>query len=278
VEGTALPRGAGPLGAGRLRIFAALLPLAAGAWVLTGVRMGGMDGGPGTYHGTLAFFVSTWVVMMAAMMFPSVYPVVAVYHRLHDSRRERGRSAPSGAKACFALGYLATWTATGLIAYAVLRLAGGASIDALAWDRAGRYVAAGVLLAAAAYELTPLKHACLSRCRGPLSFFMEHWRDGRGGALRMGAVHGAWCVGCCWALMAALFALGAMSILWMGLVAAMIALEKLLPWRRLAVGSVIAVLVVLGVAVAFAPQRVPGLVVPHHSEGHSKMTMQEPSH
>ena len=277
MEATSLPR-ASPLGPGRLRIFAALLALAAAAWVVTGARMGGMDAGPGTYHGTLAFFVSTWVVMMAAMMFPSVYPVVAVYQRLHDSRRERGRSAPLGAKACFVLGYLAIWTATGLAAYAVLRLGAAASIDALAWDRAGRYVAGGVLLAAAAYELTPLKHACLSHCRGPLSFFLEHWHDGRAGALRMGIVHGAWCVGCCWALMAALFALGAMSIVWMGLVAALIALEKLLPWRRLAVGSVTAVLVVLGLAVMLAPHQVPGLVLPGHSQGHSNMTMEEPSH
>jgi predicted metal-binding membrane protein len=275
MEATAIGRAG--LGPGRLRIVAALLPLAAAAWVVTGVRMGGMEAGPGTYHGTLGFFVSTWVVMMAAMMFPSVYPVVAVYQRIHDSRRERGKSAPAGAKACFVLGYLAIWTATGLAAYAVLRLGAAASIDALAWDRAGRYVAGGVLIAAAAYELTPLKNACLSHCRGPLGFFMEHWHDGRAGALRMGVVHGAWCVGCCWALMAALFALGAMSILWMGLVAAMIALEKLLPWRRLAVGSVTVVLVVLGSAIALAPQDVPGLVVPDHSQDHSRMTMEEPS-
>ncbi len=229
MEAASIQPGARPLGPDRLRIIAALLALAAAAWVVTGARMGGMDAGPGTYHGTLAFFVSTWVVMMAAMMFPSIYPVVAVYQRLHDSRRARGQAAPAGAKACFVLGYLSIWTASGLAAYAVLRLGAAASIDALAWDRAGRYLAGGVLLAAAAYELTPLKHACLSRCRGPLMFFMEHWRDGRAGALRMGVIHGAWCVGCCWALMLVMFAAGAASLIWMAALTALMVHEKTRP-------------------------------------------------
>ena len=101
----------------------------------------------------------------------------------------------------------------------------------LAWDRAGRYVAGGVLLAAAIYQLTPAKDACLRRCRGPLAFSSRAGAMGGTGALRMGVEHGAWCVGCCWALMAALFALGVMSVAWMALIGGLIAIEKLLPWK-----------------------------------------------
>jgi predicted metal-binding membrane protein len=120
-------------------------------------------------------------------------------------------------------------------------------------------VAAGVLLGAALYEPTPLKAACLSECRNPLR---QSWRAGSVGAVRMGIAHGAWCVGCCWALMAALFALGVMSIGWMVLIAALIAAEKLLPWKTLATRGVMAVLVILAIAVAVAPEDVPGLTLP----------------
>ena len=98
--------------------------------------------------------------------------------------------------------------------------------------RAGRWAAGGVLAVAALYELTPLKDVCLAKCRSPLGFLLGSWRDGHPGALEMGARHGAWCVGCCWALMASLFALGVMSLAWMAFVAALIALEKTLPWGR----------------------------------------------
>jgi predicted metal-binding membrane protein len=87
------------------------------------------------------------------------------------------------------------------------------------------------------YQFTPFKDACLGRCRGPLGFILGCWREGRAGALQMGARHGLWCLGCCWALMAALFALGIMSLSWMAVVAALIALEKTLPWRRIATGG-----------------------------------------
>jgi len=115
---------------------------------------------------------------------------------------------------------------------------------------------------ASAYQLTPLKNACLTRCRGPLGFFLEHWRDGRAGAARMGALHGAYCVGCCWALMAVLFALGVMNLAWMAVVTALIAVEKLLPWRTRATAGVAVFLLVLGISVAVFPERLPGLSAP----------------
>jgi predicted metal-binding membrane protein len=120
-------------------------------------------------------------------------------------------------------------------------------------------VAAAVVAGAALYQLTPLKNACLTRCRGPLMFVMENWRPGSWGALRMGLVHGAWCVGCCWALMAALFALGVMSLGWMALIAGLIAAEKLWPSRVVANYGVAAVLLFLAVALAVDPSVVPGM-------------------
>jgi predicted metal-binding membrane protein len=243
---------------GEAVLAAALLALAVVAWAITAGRMDGMDAGPGTALGTLGFFVVVWVVMMAAMMFPSVLPMVVVYERV--SRRRTGT-------AFFVTGYLITWTAAGLAAYGLFAAGRAIAGDALAWDKAGQYVAAGVLVAAAAYQLTPFKNRCLTRCRGPLRFVLESWRDGNGGALRMGVAQGAWCVGCCWALMASLFALGVMSLAWMAFVAALIALEKLAPWRVAANRAIAAMLLAIGIGLALAPKSVPALTVPTPGAG-----------
>jgi predicted metal-binding membrane protein len=248
----------------RLGLIALLLALAAAAWWSTGARMAGMDEGPGTDLGALGWFVGVWVVMMAAMMFPSVSPTVALYARM------TARRAPA-APLLFAAGYLLMWTAAGVLAYGLVDLGRMLFGDALAWDRAGRWVAAGTVLLAAAYELTPLKDACLAKCRSPLGFLLGSWRDGPSGALTMGARHGAWCVGCCWALMAALFALGVMSLVWMALVAALIALEKTLAWSRAATYVTVAVLLALGVALIAAPDALPGFTVPGEGAGMGAM-------
>ena len=131
-----------------------------------------------------------------------------------------------------------------------------------AWDRAGRWVAGATLIVAAAYELTPLKDVCLGKCRSPLGFLLGSWRDGRVGGLRMGVSHGGWCIGCCWALMASLFALGLMSLVWMALVAGLIAFEKLIPSRRAATYGTAGVLLVLGLLLLTAPDVIPGLTIP----------------
>jgi predicted metal-binding membrane protein len=239
-----------------------LVGLAALAWLVSAGRMDGMDMGPGSDLGGLGFYIVTWVVMMAAMMFPSVVPVVSVYRRLILAGK-----GDTGATGFLVAGYVATWAAAGVVAYGVFELGKAVASDTFAWDNAGRPFAVGVLVAAAVYELTPLKYACLSRCRGPLSFFMGSWRGGRSGAFVMGLKHGAWCVGCCWALMTALFALGVMSLTWMALVAALIAVEKLLPWRTVGTGAVTAVLLALAIGVAASPAHVPGLTVPSGSSG-----------
>jgi predicted metal-binding membrane protein len=243
-------------------LAAALLAFAAAAWVASALRMAGMDAGPGTNPGSLGFFLSTWVVMMAAMMLPAVTPMVLTYREIRRERRVHRRSGEAVDTALFLAGYLAVWAAAGLLGYALLEA--GRSLDGglFAWDRAGRWVAAGVLVAAALYQLTPSKRACLSRCRSRRAFLQRGRRAGCDRALRIGMEHGAWCVGCCWALMAALFALGAMSVGWMVLISALIAAERLLPWRALAGAGVASLLAALAIGLAIAPTRVPMLTLP----------------
>jgi len=238
----------------RFGLVLALFALAALGWVWSTYQMRGMDDGAWTSLGSLAWFLGVWVVMMAAMMLPSVAPTVALY-----ARATKGSSpvAPS----LFVGGYLLTWTVAGLVAYVVGGL-GSTVGDALAWDQLGRPIAAATLVAAACYELTPLKDICLAKCRSPLGALLGSWRGGRTGAVRMGARNGAWCVGCCWALMASLFALGVMSVSWMALVAGIIAMEKTFPWRRGLTYGTAALLLGLGLVLLFAPHALPGFTIP----------------
>ena len=241
----------------RLFLIALLFALSVVAWWWTVDRMRGMDAGPGTDLGTLGWFVGVWIVMMAAMMFPSVSPTVALYARLS---KRRSPLAPL----VFTSGYLLTWAVPGLLAFGVSAAARNLFAGDVTWNGAGRWLAGGTLVGAAMYELTPLKDVCLGKCRSPLGFLIGSWRDGLSGALKMGARHGAWCVGCCWALMASLFALGVMSIAWMAFIAALIAAEKVLPWGRAVTYSTAAMLLILGVLIIAAPGAIPGLTIPSH--------------
>ena len=214
-----------------VRTSALLLGAALVAWIVLVWRMRGMDAGPGTDLGGLGWWLGVWLTMTAAMMLPSVLPATLLFARL----RER--------TAAFVLGYVAAWTGYGLAAYAVFRLLEGGGWPA--WDRAGALVAGSAVVVAGLYQLTPLKDACLRRCRTPLGYVVR----GRG-AVATGVEHGLYCVGCCWALMAALFALGVMSLFWMSVVAAVIFAEKALPRGVLLSRAFTAPLVVLGIAVA----------------------------
>ncbi len=245
----------------RLGVVVLLFALAGLAWWSTVERMAGMDAGPGTDLGALGWFIGVWVVMMAAMMFPSVAPTVALYARM---TRRRGIAQAL----VFSAGYLLVWGAAGLVAYGLFRAGRSALGGDLAWNSGGRWAAGAVLMAAALYEVAPLKQACLQKCRSPLGFLLGSWRDGTRGALEMGVRHAGWCVGCCWALMAALFALGVMSLAWMALVSALIALEKTLPWRTAVVWGTAALLLALAICVVAIPHSVPGLTVPG---GHTTM-------
>jgi predicted metal-binding membrane protein len=192
------------------------------------------------------------------MMLPSVAPMVLAFARVTKERARRGQAlyVPTW---IFVVGYLATWTAYGLVAYGVFRVLDAVAGDALAWDRAGKYVAGGAIVAAGLYELTPVKDVCLRHCRTPLHFLLHGWHEGRFGALRMGAGHGLYCIGCCWGLMIALFSLGVMSLVWMAVIAAIIFAEKILPWGMRLTRVLAIAFVALGLWIAFAPGSVPGL-------------------
>src|SRR3954467_4663542 len=167
-------------------LLALLLTLAAVAWLVTDNQMSGMDAGPGTDLGSVGFFLGVWVVMMAAMMFPSIAPMVMMHVRIQEGRKARGQSAPVGATTLFVAGDPLTGATAGLLGFAVYELGKVATGDLFAWDNAGQYLAGGIIVAAAIYQLTPLKDTCLRHCRSPFVFLMEHWRPGRVGALRVG--------------------------------------------------------------------------------------------
>jgi predicted metal-binding membrane protein len=240
----------------RIGLVVVLFAAAAAGWWWTVGQMRGMDDGPWTALGSLGWFLGVWIVMMAAMMFPSVAPTVALY-----SRVTKARSALL--PLLFTAGYLLAWAGGGAVAFAARAGVDAAAPDVLAWDRAGRWVAGATLVLAAVYQLTPLKDVCLGKCRSPLGALLGSWREGPTGSVRMGIKNGMWCVGCCWALMASLFALGVMSVMWMVVVAALIALEKTLPWRRVASYGTAAVLLALGVLLLVAPRAIPGLTTPN---------------
>jgi predicted metal-binding membrane protein len=241
-------------------VGALLVALAGLSWALTGERMAGMDAGPGTDLGGIGWFIGVWVAMMAAMMLPSFAPIAIGHTRI------------GSATTLFVAGYVITWGAAGLIAYAVIEGLRSLDPSVLAWGSAGPYFAGAVILAAAIYQLTSLKNRCLHECRNPV-MLVEHQRPGRFGALQMGIEHGRFCIGCCWALMAALFALGVMSLVWMAFTAVVIAAEKLLPWSPGASRAIALVLAVLAIAVAFVPARVPGLTIPGSSDAPAMQEM-----
>jgi predicted metal-binding membrane protein len=230
-------------------------------WIVSVVRMRGMDAGPGTDLGSFGWFVSVWITMMAAMMFPAATPMVLFFHRVSSERARRVQSfIPTW---FFVLSYLAVWTTYGLAAYGVYRLVIHLGAGFFAWDRGGPYVAGAAIGLAGIYELTPLKSICLRHCRSPLHFVLGGWRDGRLGALRMGVEHGGYCLGCCWGLMVILFTLGVMSLIWMAVVTVLIFAQKVLPRGELLTRIFAGGFVAAGIWVAAAPGTVPGLTQPN---------------
>ena len=191
--------------------------------------------------------VAMWWIMMIAMMLPSAAPLILLYGRvLRHSRANSAAYAPTGLLAC---GYLIVWLFFSLLAaatqYALQRL--GLISNMMLWSQSA-LLSATVLIGAGVYQLSPLKHACLRHCRGPVDFLTRHWRPGRFGALRMGIEHGMWCVGCCWMLMTLLFVGGVMNLAWIALLAALVLAEKIFPRGPLVSRIAGVVLVVWGVA------------------------------
>ena len=248
--------------ASRRRVATAVVfgALAVAAWFASIERMTGEGMGGRFSVGSLGFFIVLWVLMMAAMMFPSVWPVVAMYGLVVRRRAPAGAHALARS-ATFVAGYIGSWAAFGLAAFGLLAFARATGLEMVSSPQLARYVVAPVALAAALYQVAPFKRVCLRHCRGPLAFFMGHWRDGARGALAMGARHGAYCVGCCWMLMLVLLALGAMSVAWMAVVSIAIAVEKLAPapWAPLASGLLTAGLVALALVAVVSPSWLPGV-------------------
>ncbi len=231
-------------------VAAGLLAACAGAWLVLAGRMSGMDGGPGGDPGALGWFALSWAVMSTAMMLPAVSPAL-----LRTVARFRTRAALP-----FLAGYGAVWMVAGLAGWAVLEVVRSAHPSALAWSSGGRYLAGGAVAAAGLWQFSAAKQRWLARCRGSSA----HVARGAGarGLLLAGTEHGGCCVACCWNLMVALYALGMMSIAWMALLTVLIAAERVLPRRRIAVYGAAVLLLVLGVAVAAAPGEVPALTTP----------------
>ena len=248
-----------------------LVAVALVAWLVTFARMDGMDEGPGTSLGALPWYLGVWVTMMAAMMLPAVAPVAQLVAR--TNARRLGRRAALTHTALFLATYVLVWAGYGLAAYAAYRLIAAVEDGELAWTSAGPYVAGGAVAAAGLYQLTPLKRICLRHCRSPLHFLFTGWRDGPTGAVRMGTVHAAYCVGCCAGLMIVLFAVGVMSLLWMTAVAAVIFAEKIVPHGEAVARAVALALVALGLWIAIAPDSVPGLTDPSGSMPANEMQM-----
>lgn len=174
----------------------------------------------------LLYTFAMWVVMMIGMMAPAAAPVMLVYAGLQ--RRRENRRLPATVL-CFGLGYLAVWAGFS----AAMTLVQWALHEALLLSPAmavsSRVAAGAILCVAGLYQLTPWKRTCLTHCRSPLGFLMTNWRDGKRGALAMGMRHGAFCLGCCWALMGVLFVTGVMALTWVAALALLVLLEKVGP-------------------------------------------------
>jgi predicted metal-binding membrane protein len=271
VARSASRQGLGPLARPRAVILFALLALAALGWGLViwqagndssmsmSMRGEGEMGLDLTMGMAAPLFLATWVAMMVAMMFPAAAPMILLFDRVERGKREAGRSyVPT---MYFVGAYLAIWTVFGVLAFA---LAGG--VERLAIDAdwiTGQWARIGgvLLIAAGLYQLTPLKDVCLSKCQSPMSFLMTSWRDGKGGAVQMGLLHGGYCVGCCWLLFVILLPLGVMNVAAMIVIALLVFGEKTLPVGHRLARVAALVLVVYGVVVIMFPDALPTTVV-----------------
>jgi predicted metal-binding membrane protein len=196
--------------------------------------------GGGWSPGRWLVVVAMWWTMMVAMMTPSAAPTVLLYGRVCRRAQANGQGAGVAPTWAFAAGYLLVWLGFSVAAAAAQRaLQESGLLSTATLGSQNRWFSAAVLAAAGLYQLTPLQGACLGHCRAPASFLSRHWRPGTWGAVRLGAMHGGYCVGCCWLLMALLFVAGVMNLVWIAVLTVLVLAEKLLPggrWTGRAVG------------------------------------------
>jgi len=248
------------LGKQEKNIILALLILSVVSWIVTVFHAHSMNSQMSTEmdmpmgmgnHSMIfeaSLFLVMWVVMMIAMMFPAVVPMVLIFSKVHDERKARNEgSIPTWV---FVSGYLIVWAFFGVLAYF-----GGLLVDhsALSFPKLKAYstvIGGVVLIAAGLYQLTPLKNACLTHCRSPLHFIMHKWREGYLGAFLMGIDHGVYCLGCCWGLMLVLFVVGVMNLSWMGILTLVILVEKISKHGVMISKVVGGLLLILGLVIA----------------------------
>jgi predicted metal-binding membrane protein len=246
----------------RKLILGLLLILAAASWALLIWQSAAMNSqamGMGLTMGmSTGLFIVIWVVMMIAMMFPTAAPMILMFTTVYAGKRQKSQAfVPTWV---FVSAYLLIWTLFGLVAYPLAlgaeRLAGQSMWLMTNAPRIG----AALLVVAGLYQLSPLKYMCLAKCRTPLQFILSSWRDGYGGAFRMGFLHGAYCLGCCWFLFVLLFPLGIMNIAVMALLTALIYAEKSFPLGRQISQIAGGILIVYGVIVIFVPAVFPSVM------------------
>jgi predicted metal-binding membrane protein len=203
-------------------------------------------------------FLATWAVMMAAMMLPAVAPMVLAFHKAQAARRRRGQAFV--ATWVFLAGYMLVWSLSGVAAWIGAVVAEAIAARAMLSAVAAARIGGGVPVLAGLYQLTPLKDMCLSHCRTPVGFMMTSWREGAAGALRMGIVHGGYCLGCCWLLFAVMFPLGVMNLAAMAAITLVVVGEKTLPRVRPFARIVAVGLVLYGAAAIAFPNVLPTYV------------------
>ena len=278
-------RPTGALGRMRLGLLVSLIVLTGAAWWLTihhalsmsmpmgialrgGTAADGMSGmamagiaATGWSIGGAVVFTAMWTVMMAAMMLPATAPMVLIFASAHA----RGGQSAGVSTWIFIAGYILVWAAVGFLVYAVVQVGSDVATSLASTERSTwAPLALGATLAMAGlYQFTPLKRACLSHCRSPLAFVAQHWRAGRIGALAMGLKHGAYCLGCCWALFAVMVAAGVMSLAWMLLLTLIVFVEKVLPHGPRVGAATGVALTALGIVVAMGVVPMPWLVQAH---------------
>ncbi|MEJ2120599.1 MAG: DUF2182 domain-containing protein [Alphaproteobacteria bacterium] len=233
-----------------------IVALALVAWTAALIVMADHDEGPGTPLHDFPTFLAGWIVMLTAMMLPSEIGYVRVFAAL-SAERSASRSEGRARTTAFVAGYALAWTLYGAVAFALDAAIREAAFSFVSWARAGPLVAGAVLVLAGLHQSSRLKEACLTHCRTPLSYFARHWRPGGAGALRMGLAHGLVCVGCCWALMAVMFAVGAMSLIWMGVLGLLMFAEKVLPLGPRLALPIAMFLCVMGAWIAVSPDTAP---------------------
>ena len=227
----------------RAVVIAGILLVAALAWgytVYLASQMNGTGMGPAMGTGMAMPNVGSWnavdwgsmflmwAVMMTAMMVPTAAPMILVFATVNRKRQEQHR--PFVPTSVFLSGYIVVWCGFAAAATAAnWALHANGQLDMMMGETSSAYVGGAILLAAGIFQWSRLKYACLSHCRSPMSFLMTDWREGPLGALRMGLHHGTYCVGCCWVLMALLFVLGVMNLLWIAALGGFVLLEKVIP-------------------------------------------------